>query len=143
MNLVMNLAPGARSIPRPARYHCITDASSVSVTCFKTDIKERLTKGAPKIQNDARSFLNRMHVSERFRFLFHVLPGGRIDHAHHLSMAKAALVETLAFEEAVQKATELTSADDTLIMVTADHSHTLTIGGGYPTRENSMLGTTM
>ena len=36
-------------------------------------------------------------------------------------------------EEALGKALELTSADDTLILVTADHSHTFALAG-YPDR---------
>lgn len=66
--------------------------------------------------------------------------GGRIDHAHHGGAAKVALVDTLAFEAAVQKALDLTNIEDTLIIVTADHSHVFTIGGMAPTRGNDILG---
>ncbi|WP_248793049.1 alkaline phosphatase, partial [Escherichia coli] len=50
-----------------------------------------------------------------------------------------ALTETVALSDAVRVANELTSADDTLIIVTADHSHTLNFVG-YPARGNPILG---
>ena len=65
--------------------------------------------------------------------------GGRIDHAHHETKAAKALEETLAFEDAVIKALELTDDKETLIIVTADHSHVFTIGG-YTDRGNDILG---
>jgi len=68
-----------------------------------------------------------------------VVEGGRIDHAHHKGWAALALDETIAFAEAVAVADELTAVDDTLIVVTADHSHTLTFAG-YPARGNPILG---
>jgi alkaline phosphatase len=68
-----------------------------------------------------------------------VVEGGRIDHAHHAGNAFRALSETVALADAVRVADELTSADDTLILVTADHSHTLSFVG-YPTRGNAILG---
>src|SRR5690606_7925440 len=64
---------------------------------------------------------------------------GRIDHAHHAGNAYRALYDTVALSDAVARARELTSETDTLIIVTADHSHTLTIGG-YPSRHNPILG---
>ena len=67
------------------------------------------------------------------------IAGGRIDHAHHENKAKKALFETLAFEEAVKVAMDTTSEQDTLIIVTADHSHTMTVSG-YPDRGNGILG---
>ena len=68
-----------------------------------------------------------------------IVEAGRIDHAHHAGNAARALYDTVALSEAVRVAMEKTSANDTLLMVTADHSHVFTIAG-YPTRGNPILG---
>ena len=68
-----------------------------------------------------------------------MVEGGRIDHANHEGNAFRALDETVSLSEAVRTAAELTSAQDTLILVTADHSHTLNFVG-YPVRGNPILG---
>ena len=68
-----------------------------------------------------------------------ILLGGRIDHAHHDTEAKLALHDTVAMADAVDKAKSLTSEADTLIVVTADHSHVFDFGG-YPTLDNDILG---
>jgi alkaline phosphatase len=68
-----------------------------------------------------------------------MVEAGRIDHAHHAGNAYRALTDTIAMDEAVRKAMELTRDEDTLIIVTADHSHTFTIAG-YPSRGNPILG---
>src|SRR5690606_27717766 len=68
-----------------------------------------------------------------------LVEGGRIDHANHEGNAFRALDETASMSRAVRAAAELTSADDTLIVVTADHSHTLGFVG-YPKRGNPILG---
>ena len=70
---------------------------------------------------------------------FLVVEGGRIDHAHHAGNAYRALVDAIAFSEAVAVAVEMTDPGETLIVVTADHSHTLTISG-YSARGNPILG---
>ncbi|UPW17456.1 alkaline phosphatase [Agarivorans sp. TSD2052] len=70
---------------------------------------------------------------------FLMVEAGRIDHAHHGGNAHRALKDTLAFSDAVAMADKLTSDDDTLIIVTADHSHVFTIAG-YPRRGNPILG---
>ncbi|PLW83662.1 alkaline phosphatase [Kineobactrum sediminis] len=64
---------------------------------------------------------------------------GRIDHAHHAGNAAGALADTIEMAKAVQAAVNLTSVENTLIIVTADHSHVLTIGG-YVKRGNPILG---
>ncbi|MDP5103678.1 MAG: alkaline phosphatase [Erythrobacter sp.] len=68
-----------------------------------------------------------------------MVEGGRIDHAHHAGQAGYALEEAVEFARAVQWAVDHTDPSDTLIMVTADHSHVLTIAG-YPQRGNDILG---
>lgn len=68
-----------------------------------------------------------------------MVEGARIDHANHYGNAFRALDETIAMSEAVQAALEATSREDTLILVTADHSHTLNFVG-YPVRGNPILG---
>ena len=70
---------------------------------------------------------------------FLLVEGGRIDHAHHMGNAYRALHDGIAFANAVEVATELTNQTDTLIIVTADHSHPFTMGG-YATRGNPILG---
>lgn len=70
---------------------------------------------------------------------FLMVEGGRIDHALHAGNAFRALDETRAFAEAVAEAVRRTAGTGTLIVVTADHSHTLTFAG-YPRRGNDILG---
>jgi alkaline phosphatase len=67
-----------------------------------------------------------------------MIEGGRIDHANHAGNAYRALDETIALSDAVRTAIE-TAPKDTLIIVTADHSHTLNFVG-YPVRGNPILG---
>ncbi|XP_013183850.2 membrane-bound alkaline phosphatase [Amyelois transitella] len=70
-------------------------------------------------------------------FLF--VEGGRIDHAHHDNYVHLALDETLEFEKAVKKATELLPEDNSLIVVTADHSHVIAFNG-YTVRGTPIVG---
>jgi alkaline phosphatase len=75
--------------------------------------------------------------SEKGFFL--MVEAGRIDHAHHAGSAVGALTDTVELSDAVARARALTSDSDTLIIVTADHSHVMTMAG-YPKRGNPILG---
>lgn len=66
--------------------------------------------------------------------------GGLIDYANHATLAHKAVVETCEFNEAIKMADLKTSELDTMIVVTSDHSHTMTISG-YPSRGTNILGT--
>ncbi|XP_076394292.1 alkaline phosphatase-like [Megachile rotundata] len=71
-------------------------------------------------------------------FLF--VEGGRIDHAHHHNNAYRALDETLSLEEAVRAVIKEVDLSETLLVVTADHSHVLTLGGLGTRRGNPIFG---
>jgi len=68
-----------------------------------------------------------------------VVEGGRIDHAHHFGNAYRALTDTIALSDAVRAALAVVDLDDTLVVVTADHSHVLAFAG-YAARGNPILG---
>jgi alkaline phosphatase len=57
------------------------------------------------------------------------IPGGRIDHGHHNSQPARAFDETVQFSEAIDMARKRTSEQDTIIVVTSDHSHTMSLSG--------------
>jgi alkaline phosphatase len=90
----------------------------------------------PSLADLTRAALRVLQRHERGYVL--LVEGGRIDHAHHDGNARRALVDTIAFSDAVRVADEL-AGDDTLVLVTADHSHVLTFAG-YPARGNPILG---
>lgn len=69
---------------------------------------------------------------------FLMVEGALIDKAHHINLAGEALNETAEFAKAIAAAAAMTDPKDTLIVVTADHSHGLTISGGG--RGTSILG---
>jgi alkaline phosphatase len=65
---------------------------------------------------------------------FLMVEGGRIDHALHSTNARRALQDTVAFDDAVQTAIDKLQVIDpglknTLIVVTADHDHTMVLNG--------------
>jgi alkaline phosphatase len=65
---------------------------------------------------------------------FLMVEGGRIDHALHSTNAKRALQDTVAFDDAIKAAIDKAKLTDptlanTMIVVTADHDHTLVLNG--------------
>ncbi|KAM4740599.1 alkaline phosphatase, tissue-nonspecific isozyme isoform 1-T2 [Anableps anableps] len=68
-----------------------------------------------------------------------LVEGGRIDHGHHEGKAKQALYEAVEMDRAIGRAGLLTTTEDTLSVVTADHSHVFSFGG-YTHRGSSIFG---
>ncbi len=93
--------------------------------------------GEPSIVEMTEKAINILDNNDKGFFL--MVESGRIDHGHHAGSAYNALTDTLAFEAAVKAAYENTNPEETLILVTADHSHVFTIAG-YPKRGNPILG---
>ncbi|XP_062609401.1 alkaline phosphatase, tissue-nonspecific isozyme-like [Saccostrea cucullata] len=94
--------------------------------------------GEPSLAEMTRKAIEILRKNDKGFFL--LVEGGRIDHGHHATRAAIALSETAMFDSAVQVAKEMTNDEDTLIVVTADHSHAFMIAG-YPSRGNDILGT--
>ncbi|MEX2205920.1 MAG: alkaline phosphatase [Myxococcota bacterium] len=93
--------------------------------------------GEPSLSQMTAKALDLLEGAPKGYFL--LVEAGRIDHGHHAGNAYRALGETIELSNAVRLARERTKPDETLIVVTADHSHTLTIAG-YPARGNPILG---
>ncbi|UPR37460.1 alkaline phosphatase [Vibrio cyclitrophicus] len=93
----------------------------------------------PSLSEMTSSALELLQKNEDNGF-FLMVEGGRIDHGHHFGSSKNALYDFMAFNQAIETAVEMTkdAADETLIIVTADHSHVFTIGG-KPKRGNHIL----
>ncbi len=78
-------------------------------------------------------------LSQNKKGFFLMVEAGRIDHAHHNGNAFRALTDAVELSNAVRAVAAKVNLKDTLIVVTADHSHTFTMGG-YPIRGNNILG---
>lgn len=118
-------------------------------------------QGMPSLMNMTEKALKVLKRNKNGFVL--VVEGGMIDQAHHRGHARRALSEVDAMDEAVKRTMEIMEyaiefnlfvnnflivffwanfsykKDETLIIVTADHSHSLTING-YPPRGNNILG---
>jgi len=74
---------------------------------------------------------------------FLLIEAGRIDHGHHETRPRYALDEYVQFDNTIGKTKQLLKEkgllDDTLLVVTADHSHVFTIGA-YGLRGSNILG---
>jgi len=106
--------------------HMQYDADRVNDIAGEPSIAQMTTKAIDLLDNNEKGY-------------FLVVESGRIDHGHHAGSAYNALTDTLAFADAVQAAIDATDSSETLILVTADHSHVFTIAG-YPKRGNPILG---
>jgi alkaline phosphatase len=93
--------------------------------------------GEPSLSEMTAKAIDVLQQNKKGFFL--MVEAGRIDHAHHNGNAFRALSDAVELSNAVRTAENKINLDDTLIVVTADHSHTFTMGG-YPIRGNNILG---
>ena len=91
----------------------------------------------PTLEEMTEVTLNLLSKNENGFFAF--IEGGLIDIAHHETKSAISLDETLEFDKAIKKALEMTNPAETLIVVSSDPAHPLTISG-YPGRGTDILG---
>ena len=108
------------------RSHARYEADRANDPAGEPSLSEMTEKAIKMLGNNKKGF-------------YLMVEAGRIDHAHHAGNAYRALTDTIELAKAVDVAKRMTNDRDTLIVVTADHSHTFTIAG-YPSRGNPILG---
>ncbi len=138
---------------KSADHAFVWDKAGFDATDFETDAKilglfepshmqfeldrEKDAAGEPSLAELTKAAISRVSRNEDGFVL--MVEGGRVDHAHHGNNAKRALTDVGALDEAVQTALDMTDDEETLILVTADHSHVFVIAG-YSVRNNPILG---
>lgn len=100
---------------------------------------DRLQEDAeePSLMDMTNKALDILEQNPKGYFL--MVEAGRIDHGHHAGNAHMALRDTQEYSQTIAATLKRINLDNTLVIVTADHSHTLTLAG-YPTRGNPILG---
>ncbi len=93
--------------------------------------------GEPSLAEMATFAVDVMSQNPKGYFL--MVEGGRIDHGSHLNNAYRTLTDAVAFNKSIEAVLAKVDLKETLVIVTADHSHTLIING-YPDRDNPILG---
>lgn len=91
----------------------------------------------PTLEEMTEAAINVLSKSENGYVLF--VEGGRIDHGNHFTRAHLALDECNEFDKAIENAVDRTNPYETLVVVTSDHSHPVSVAG-YGPRGNDVLG---
>lgn len=100
------------------------------------DLRAQDPAGEPSLTEMTLAAIDRLEGEDGYVLM---VEAGRIDHAHHLGAAALALDEAVELDRAVAAVMARVDLSDTLVVVTADHSHNLSIAG-YPQRGNPILG---
>jgi alkaline phosphatase len=78
----------------------------------------------------AKNLANSDPPSKKFHNQTDAIEGARIDQGHHNNWANRALEETLEFDDTIEQTLNwINNLDETLVIVTADHSHTMSLSG--------------
>lgn len=102
--------------------------------------RDRSDQGMPSLSNMTEKAVQLLQKNKNGYLL--VVEGGLVDQAHHRGHARKALEEVISFSDAIQKTLELINFNDTLVIITSDHSHSLLLTG-YPDRGQGVLSSTL
>ena len=113
-----------------------SSASSSRATCNTTSTAPSAT-GEPSLAEMTKAAITRLSQNPKGYVL--MVEGGRVDHGLHAGNAAARWETQKRSTKPSPPPSPMTDPEETLIIVTADHCHTLTIQG-YPDRGNPILG---
>lgn len=100
-------------------------------------LNNKLVHQEPSLTEMTATAIKFLQKEENGFFLF--VEAGMIDNAHHINLAHKALEDTNELSRAVEVAKTLTNEEDTLIVVTSDHSHVMSYSGNGK-RGNDIFG---
>jgi alkaline phosphatase len=108
---------------------------------YETDRKITETNDEPSLTEMTTFAIE--HFLKFNQGFFLLVEGGRIDHGHHETRARYALDEFVQFDDTIGQTKQLLKdkgvLDETLLVVTADHSHVFSFGA-YGSRGANILG---
>ncbi|XP_074602643.1 alkaline phosphatase-like [Brevipalpus obovatus] len=99
--------------------------------------RDKSHQGPPSLSEMTEASLKILQKHENGYVLF--VEGGLIDWYHHSNQPAISLHEVLELEKTIQNTVDSVSLEDTMIVVTADHSHGFVING-YASRNKSIFG---
>lgn len=83
--------------------------------------------GEPSLAEMTEMAINNLSANEQGYYL--EIEAGRVDHGNHDGNMHRAVTDGAAFAEAIEKAVSMVDVNETLIIVTADHSHAINFNG--------------
>lgn len=98
------------------------------------DEMDREVSKEPSLEDMAAKANQILKKNDRGYFIF--IEAGRIDMAHHATLGKKAIGDTMALDRAVERVMAMTDPQDPLATLSSDHSHTFTLGNYAPYSEN-------
>jgi alkaline phosphatase len=121
----------------PKKTNALLGLFNASHMQYEADRKKKDKGGEPSLAEMTSKAIDILSKNPKGFYL--QVESGRIDHANHGNNAYRMVADTAAFSDAVAVALKKVSLKDTIIVVTADHSHVFTIAG-YAIRGNPILG---
>lgn len=121
----------------PAKTNALLGLFQQSHMQYEADRKTKEKAGEPSIAEMTAKAIDILAKNPKGFWL--QVEAGRIDHAHHANNASRMVQDTAAMSDAVAAALRKVDTNETLIIVTADHSHSFAFNG-YPIRGNPILG---
>lgn len=115
--------------------HQLAEANELPVfglfgfTHLEYEIDRENRSEEPSLEAMTSKAIELLEAQDNDEGYFLVIEGGRLDQAHHAGWGNIALTEYKMFEQSIAKALEMVDLDETMIVVTADHSHTFTMSG--------------
>lgn len=129
-------AAGYRDASDAGEFARLAPGAGKAIALFSPDHMsydlDRLPAQEPSLAQMTGKAIDMLDGADRGFFL--MVEGGRIDHALHATNARRALQDVAAFDDAIRLALDKMQQRDpglknTLIVVTADHDHTLVLNG--------------